>query len=165
MKHTQAIQQYGIDKPDLRLPPMTDVRQAFAPDQISRFKFRGDLPVLLIRIPGVGQLSRKERDQTEQIAQVGYFAAAGGLLKAVWIHDFQRLSRDYPQTTAKIRDIGEAQESDLLVVVGAAENPQVSRSMMKGDTVQALAGLLRLDLADHFRDRHKAFDQGRWEFV
>src|SRR5690349_23171987 len=34
MTYDQAIRQYGSDKPDLRLPPMTDVRQAFAPENL-----------------------------------------------------------------------------------------------------------------------------------
>ncbi len=165
MKHEDAIRLYGVDKPDLRLPPMTDVREAFSPEQNARFKFRSDLPILLIRIPQVGQLSRKEREQLDQILQKGYFAGAGGLLKAVWIHDFQRLGRDYPHTVETIRALGQANENDLLVVVGGANIPQIPQQSLKAENVCGMAGLLRLDLAEHFRERHKAFDQGEWKFV
>jgi aspartyl-tRNA synthetase len=165
MKHADAIRLYGIDKPDLRLPPMTDVRDALSPEQNARFKFRPDLPILLIRIPEVGQLSRKERDQLDQIVRQGYFAAAGGLLKAVCIPDFPRLTRDYPQTAEKIRALGEATEKDLLVLVGGAANPQIPPQSLKRENVCAMAGLLRLDLAEHFRERHKGFDQDNYKFV
>jgi aspartyl-tRNA synthetase len=165
MKHADAIRLYGIDKPDLRLPPMTDVREVLSLEQSTRFKFRPDLPIQLIRIPEVGQLSRRERDQLDQVVQQGNFAAAGGLLKAVWIHDFPRLSRDYPETAERIRTLGQAGEGDLLVLVGGANIPQIPPQSLKNENVHAMAGLLRLDLAEHFRERHKAFDRGDWKFA
>src|SRR5207302_5333611 len=34
MTYDQAIQQYGIDKPDLRLPPLMNVREAFSDEDL-----------------------------------------------------------------------------------------------------------------------------------
>ncbi len=165
MKHADAIRLYGVDKPDLRLPPMTDVRGAFTAEQLARFKFRSDLPIQLIRTPNVGQLSRKEKEQLDQKIRDGYFQAAGGLLRSVWIHDFARLERDYPETTEKIRTIGQVVENDLLVLVGGVDRPEVAPQSLKAETVCGMAGLLRLDLAEHFRERHKAFERGDWKFA
>src|SRR5262252_9167230 len=61
MTYDNAIRQYGIDKPDLRLPKLTDVRQAFTDEQLESLELNTGLPVVAIRIPKIGELSRKER--------------------------------------------------------------------------------------------------------
>src|SRR5437870_2427349 len=60
MDYDEAIRLYGIDKPDLRLPAMTDVRKAFAPEELSKLGIASTSPVMLVRIPGVGDLPRKD---------------------------------------------------------------------------------------------------------
>src|SRR5215471_17245153 len=61
MSYDEAIRQYGSDKPDMRLPEMTDVRDCFAPENLETLGVSSSLPVVAIRIPKVGELSRKER--------------------------------------------------------------------------------------------------------
>ena len=34
MSYDQAMRLYGIDKPDMRLPAMTDVREAFSTEEL-----------------------------------------------------------------------------------------------------------------------------------
>src|SRR5208282_3290525 len=63
MSYDQAIREYGIDKPDMRLPAVADVRTAFAPENIETLHVDPELPVVAIVIPKVGELSRKERDE------------------------------------------------------------------------------------------------------
>src|SRR5689334_9701154 len=65
MTYDQAIRQYGIDKPDLRLPALCDVGEAFTPDIRQTLALAPELPVVAIRIPKVGELSRKERDENK----------------------------------------------------------------------------------------------------
>ena len=53
------------------------------------------LPVVAIRIPKVGELSRKERDEIKPL-----FIAKGG---AKLFEDFKRLEKNFPEAAAKIR--------------------------------------------------------------
>src|SRR5438309_2600646 len=48
MTYDQAIQQYGIDKPDLRLPPLTSVREAFPPAELRTLNLAATLPVVAL---------------------------------------------------------------------------------------------------------------------
>ena len=63
MSYDQAIRLYGSDKPDLRLPAMNDVRQAFLRQGTSNAAVDAELPLVAIIIPKAGELSRKERDE------------------------------------------------------------------------------------------------------
>src|SRR5246127_5278875 len=58
MSYDEAIRLYGSDKPDMRLPAMTDVRAAFAAENLAALGVSPNLPVMAIRIPKVGELSR-----------------------------------------------------------------------------------------------------------
>jgi aspartyl-tRNA synthetase len=51
MSYDQAIRLYGSDKPDMRLPAMTDVREAFTPENLSTLAVSSSLPFVAIRIP------------------------------------------------------------------------------------------------------------------
>src|SRR6201981_230505 len=83
MDYDDAIRQYGIDKPDLRLPAFTEVRDCFTPDDLEQLAINKDLPVVAIRIPKVGKLSRKERDDIKPL-----FVSKGG---ARVFEDFKRI--------------------------------------------------------------------------
>src|SRR5207248_7488724 len=43
MKYDDAISQYGIDKPDMRLPAMTDIRPAFTDEDLAELRIDGGL--------------------------------------------------------------------------------------------------------------------------
>src|SRR5437016_2355024 len=62
MSYDEAIRLYGIDKPDLRLPAFADVRDCFTAENLQELAINPNLPVIAIRTPRVGELSRKERD-------------------------------------------------------------------------------------------------------
>ena len=62
MDYDEAIRQYGIDKPDLRLPAMTDVRDCFTPEDLEHLADQHRPAGRRHPHPEVGELSRKERD-------------------------------------------------------------------------------------------------------
>ncbi len=108
MSYAQAMQMYGIDKPDRRIPPMTSVADLL-PALVSH-----DLPLVAIHIPGVGALTRSERDVLKEMGK-------GRGLRV--FDDLKRLDRDAPGVVDKIRERTGATENDLLLVVGWADDP------------------------------------------
>jgi len=187
MTYDDAIRQYGSDKPDLRLPAMVDVRAAFKPEELEKLGIGADVPVMAVRIPSVGELSRKERDDIKPL-----FAAAkpGG---AKLFEDFKRLEKNFPETAAKIHaalnrvDAGDSpalpaaelrppstaesavSTQDLVVLVAGAATPgeRKSEGGLKPEVKQhdravyTAAGALRIALAQKYAERHKAFAGAR----
>ena len=156
MDYDEAIRLYGIDKPDLRLPAFTDVRDCFVPENLQELAINPNLPVIAVRTPKVGELSRKERDDIKPM-----FHSKGG---AKIFEDFKRIGNKFPEAaTAIAKKIG-AEESDLIVLIaGSAQSgPQTALPAHRKVTPQELAvyasaGLLRLALAQKYSERHGIF--------
>lgn len=156
MDYDEAIRLYGIDKPDLRLPAFADVRDCFPPENLQELAINPNLPVIAIRTPRVGELSRKERDDIKPM-----FHAKGG---AKLFEDFKRVGNKFPAAAAAIAKKTGMDESDLVVLVaGSAQaGPQTALPAHRKVTPQELAiyasaGLLRLALAQKYADRHGIF--------
>jgi aspartyl-tRNA synthetase len=156
MSYDQAIREYGIDKPDLRLPKLTDVRTAFTPEQLQTLQLNPELPVVMIRIPKIGELSRKERDENRPLF--------GERKEARLIDDIKRLEKSFPDSVAKAREMSGAQADDLLVLVGGPL--QLEKTGLRPDYgVLTAAGAFRVELARKYSDRHMAFRQGGFHFT
>ena len=153
MKYDEAMRRYGIDKPDMRLPEMTDVREAFTEENLNALKLDPLLPVVAVRIPRVGELSRKERDDNKQLVP----ARAGVTV----IDDLKRLEKSLPEAVIKLRATVEAEADDLLVIVAGAPPSERSPIAMRkaGEVVYASAGATRLALAQKYKDKHGAFNK------
>ena len=157
MDFDEAIRQYGIDKPDLRVPAFTDVKDCFAAADLEQLAINKDLPAIAIRIPKVGELSRKERDDIKPL-----FVSKG---VARVFEDFKRIETKFPEAGAKVRAKTAAAADDLLVLVmgsqsGAAENthPASKRKVTPAElAIYASAGILRVALAQKYADRHGIF--------
>jgi aspartyl-tRNA synthetase len=156
MDYDEAIRLYGSDKPDLRLPAFTDVRECFPPENLEELAISPNLPLIAIRTPKVGELSRKERDDLKPM-----FHAKGG---AKIFEDFKRIANKYPEAAAAITKKTGTVEDDLIVLVaGSAQSgPQTAMPAQGKVTPQELAiyasaGLLRLAMAQKYADRHGIF--------
>jgi aspartyl-tRNA synthetase len=156
MSYDEAIRQYGIDKPDLRLPRLTDVRQAFTAEQLQTLQLSAELPVVAIRIPKIGELSRKERDDNRPLF--------GDRKDARLIDDIKRLEKSFPETVTKIRELSGAQPEDLLVLVAGPAQQEASATR-PDYAVYMAAGQFRVELARKYADRHHAFHQGGFHLL
>jgi aspartyl-tRNA synthetase len=156
MDYDEAIRLYGIDKPDLRLPAMTDVQECFSAENLQELGVNANLPVVAIRTPKVGELSRKERDDIKPM-----FHSKGG---AKIFEDFKRIGNKFPEAAAAIAQKIGTDEIDLIVLVAGSSQagPQAVVSEHRKVTPQELAiyasaGLLRLALAQKYAERHGIF--------
>jgi aspartyl-tRNA synthetase len=160
MTFDEAIRLYGIDKPDMRLPAMADVRSAVSAQTATTLKTTAGLPVIAVRIPNVGDLSRKERDDLRLL-----YPQKLQMQKIKVLDDFKRLEKSFPEDMAKVRAAASAAEGDLLVLV-VADSEDVPEQKTIGKRLPArdrqifeAAGLVRLALAQQFASRHRAFEK------
>jgi aspartyl-tRNA synthetase len=178
MDFDDAIRQYGTDKPDLRLPAFTDVADCFAPADLEQLAINKDLPVIALRIPNVGELSRKERDDIKPL-----FVSKGG---ARVFEDFKRIETKFREAAARVRGkvrekvreevgttAGAAADDLLVLVVGSTQaaaagnaHPASKRRVTPAElAIYASAGLLRVALAQKYSERHKLFQRGDFRFL
>ncbi len=155
----EAMRSYGIDKPDLRLPGLSNVREAFSSEALAALAIHPELPVVALRIPHVGELSRKERDDNKPL-----FDTRKGAVK--YIDDLKRLEKSFPEAVRQVRALSQSQPDDLLIiVVGDAHASAARLSAHKAPgrlserelQVFSAAGNFRVELARKYADRHGAF--------
>ncbi len=160
MSYDDAIRLYGIDKPDLRLPAMAEVKDAFSAENLQTLGIDPELPVVCVRIPKIGELSRKERDDLKPLLN----AKSG----AKMFEDFKRLEKSFPDVVAKIRASVKPEEGDLLVLVAGVprtERGSESKSRQQAYAIYGAAGQLRLAIAQKYADRHGCFKKGDFRFL
>ena len=165
MSYDEAIRQFGSDKPDMRLPPMTDVWKAFSADNLQTLGVSPDLPVVAVRIPKVGELSRKERDDIKPL-----FSAKG---EAKLFEDFKRLEKNFPDAAVKVVEATGAKDGDLIVIVAGGGKPGEHKSAggvkpevkQHDHAVYNAAGQLRVALGQRYAPKHGAFARGEFRFL
>jgi aspartyl-tRNA synthetase len=152
MTYDDAIKNYGIDKPDMRLPAMVSLSDELTPELRETLKIEQGLPVLGFVIPGVGVLSGTARKGLLEEVR-GSFGDCG-----LDLLDVVRL-----KTNASFAPLAEAIEAklgatpdDLLVVV----TPKLGTPAKWNHDPQWIykrVGALRLQLAQKFADKHGRF--------
>ncbi|MFZ0761304.1 MAG: aspartate--tRNA ligase [Candidatus Sulfotelmatobacter sp.] len=158
MDYDEAIRKYGIDKPDLRLPAFADVRECLTPENLQELAINANLPLIAIRTPKVGELSRKERDDIKPM-----FHSKGG---AKIFEDFKRIANKFPEAAASIAKKTGMEEGDLIVLIAGSPRPELRTPASEHRKVTpqelaiyASAGLLRLALAQKYAERHLIFNK------
>jgi aspartyl-tRNA synthetase len=157
ISYDESMRRFGSDKPDLRLPGLTDVRTAFPDQALAMLEIDPALPVVALRIPSVGELSRKEREDNHPL-----FDQKKG---AKFIDDFKRLAKTLPESAATVRLLAGASDADFVLIVAGDPSHPVKASDTKFEgrlsereiNVYSAAGNFRTELAKKYADRHKAF--------
>jgi len=158
LTYDESVRQFGSDKPDLRLPGLTDVRSAFTDEALAALQIDPALPIVALRIPKVGELSRKEREDNHP-----QFDLKKG---AKFIDDFKRLAKGFPDAAARVRELAGADEADFVIIVAgdlahhihASDTKFPGRLSEREINVYSAAGNFRTELAKKYASRHGAFE-------
>jgi len=149
LTYAQAMQAYGSDKPDLRIPQFHCVEDLFPGAGLTP----EGLPLVAIRIPKVGQISRKERDDLKAFGQE----------RGLRVYDDpKRLDRDFPEQMKAVRTRISAEEEDLLLLAGWGGEP---KSPKPEEAVLQACGQLRMFVAQKYADKHKLLDPTNFQFL
>ena len=152
MTYDDAIKNYGIDKPDMRLPAMVSLSEELTPELRETLKIEQGLPVLGFVIPAAGGLSGTERKKLLSEARAGFGDCGLDLL------DVERLKTNplFAPLASTIESKLSAASDDLITVV----TPKLGTPAKWNHDPQWIykrVGALRLQLAQKFADKHGRF--------
>ncbi len=154
MTYDEAIRNYGIDKPDMRLPAMVDLTETVSPELREALKIEQALPILSFLIPSAAALSGTQKRSL--IDDIRKFFGDCGL-------DFLDVARlktneSFAPLATAIEAEAKPGSEDLLIVI----TPKLGTPALwnyDSQWIYKKVGALRLELAKKFADKHKLFEQ------
>jgi aspartyl-tRNA synthetase len=168
MTYDDAIRNYGIDKPDMRLPAMVSLTDVLTPELRTTLKIEQELPVLGFVIPGVGELSGTARKSLLSEVRAGFGDCGLDLLDVARLKtnaEFapladaieRKLSGSNPTHDGEaVMNGAPGSVGDLVVVV----TPKLGTPAKWNHDPQWIykrVGALRLQLGTKFADKHGRF--------
>ena len=154
MTYDEAIKNYGIDKPDMRLPAMVTLTETLTPELREKLKIEQSLPVLGFLIPAAGDLSGTARKSLLSELRAGFGDCGLDLLDVARL----KTNADFAPLAAEIESKLGVTEGDLVTVVTPKLGTPASWNY-DPQWIWKRVGQLRLDLAKKFADKHKRFEQ------
>src|SRR5258707_991557 len=156
MSYDEAVRQYGSDKPDMRLPAMTDIRSTFGDEDLAELKIAVSMNMVAIWIAKVGKLSDREKKELRPLAEE--LAKRNPDFTGV-LYDFSQLEKKRPNVAAKVRELCATEADDLIVPVVTIAAEGNTRTAANQKPQYKSAGEARLELARKYANRHKAFER------
>src|ERR1700729_1786852 len=154
MTYDDAIKNYGIDKPDMRLPAMVSLTDELTVELRESLKIEKQLPVLGFVIPKAGALSG-----TQKRGLVDEIRASFGDCGLDFL-DVARLKTNaaFALLAETIETKLKSDTSDLVIVI----TPKIGAPVKWNHDPQWIykrVCALRLELAKNFSDKHRLFEQ------
>ena len=152
MTYDDAIRNYGIDKPDMRLPAMVSLTDELTAELRETLKIEQGLPVLGFVIPNVGELSGTARKALVNEIRASFGECGLDLLDVVRL-----------KTNASFAPLAEAIEAKLAVAaddLAIVITPKLGTPAKWNHDPQWIykrVGALRMQLAAKFADKHGRF--------
>ena len=154
MTYDDAIKNYGIDKPDMRLPAMITLTDVLTPDLREKLKIEQNLPVLGFVIPGAGELSGTARKALLSEVRAGFGDCGLDLLDVARL----KTNAEFAPLAQEIETKLGMTEGDLVTVV----TPKLGTPATWNYDPQWIwkrVGQLRLQLGAKFADKHGRYNK------